>query len=248
MKRVKQFTKTMAALLLLTALAAACGGKDDDGEPVVDTGAGAPAFQKLTEDQVIGAVLAAADALHSADSAALPIVTAPGVWRFADVMRVDHRAIGREIRAVADTIRVTGVSSPLSERLGAAAMAVATALNDTTANRSAAFVAGQIGAQRELIGAMDSILIPSATTPALRQVLQDLRPLMVAHLQRAEQLQKLLATAEAAPKQAAARISPDSARIPGDTTADGLPIVRAVKPDTVVKIPPDTMGRIRRPA
>jgi putative membrane protein len=247
MKRVKQFTKMLGAVLIVTAIAAGCGGKDEGDEPAPQPGSGAPTFQKLTEAQVVGAVLAATDALHSADSAALPVVTSPGVWRFADVLRVDHRAIGREIRAVADTMRVAGVTSPLSERLRTSAVSIATALNDTAADRSAEFVAGQIGAQRALIGAMDSILIPSSTTPALRQVLQDLRPLMVAHLQRGEQLQKLLATSDIAPRQAAARISPDSARLPGDTTADGLPVVRVKpKPDTTVRIPPDTMGRIRR--
>ncbi len=231
-------------MLALIVCLAGCRGDDETDTPTTGEPA-APTTARLTEPQVIGALLAATEALVVADSAALGVVTAPSVYRYADVLRVDHRAIGAEIKAVADTMKVAGERSPLSERLAATAGELRTALGDTTADRSAGFVSGQIAMQRALIGAMDSMMIPSATTPALRQVLQDLRPAMVAHLQRAEQLKQILATAAAAPRPTAARISPDSARAPGDTTGTvpvPVPVRPPVRPDTV-RVPPDTIPR-----
>jgi putative membrane protein len=230
---VKQATRTLALLLCL----AACNGDDDENTAATTQTSTQPTAQRLTEAQVVGAVVSASEALALADSAALGVVKGASVWRYADVLKADHRAIAEEVRAVADTMKIAGQTSPISERLVAAASQLRTALADSTADHGDVYLEGQIAVQRQLIGSLDSVLIPSATTPALRQVLQDLRPAMVAHLQRAEQIKQFLATAVAPPRAAAARISPDSARTPGDSLAPAPP--PTPRPDTLPK--PDTI-------
>lgn len=223
------------------AILGGCGKKKaDDAGGSVSGGAGGSAVATLSEGEIVGVVLGVSNALAAADSAAIAMIESPGINRYAVVMRADHRAIAQEMRAVADTIKVTGLQSATAERLRSEAAAITTLLADTAVDRASAFVDAQVLMQRHLLGAMDSVLIPGSRTPALRQVLTDLRPAMVAHLQRAEQLKQILATSETAGPRVAARISPDSARAPGDTTgADAKtaakPVVKpdSVKPDTI---------------
>ena len=207
---------TLLALVVLILLPA-CNrnGKDKAGNSQATSSA--PVVKPLSEGEIVGVMTATTEALVQADSTAAALIESPGINSYAVVLRSDHRAIAQEVRAVADTIKVVGASSPVADRLRAEAAAIVTTLADTTIERGPAFVDAQIEMQKHFIGAMDSLLIPAAKTPALRQVLQDLRPAIVAHLQRGEQLKQILATASTAAPRVAARISPDSARKPGDT-------------------------------
>jgi predicted outer membrane protein len=222
-------TRSTTALALAVLLAAAgCKGRKSDRNATSSSASpNETATAPLTEGQIIGALVATTGALAASDSVAAAGIESPGVKAYAVVLRADHRAIGEEIRAVADTIKVGPQVSTVADRLRDEASKIGAALNDSTVDHAPAFIDAQIEMQKHLIGAMDSAFIPAAKTPALRQVLQDLRPAMVAHLQRGEQLKQILtaAAATAAPR-VAARISPDSARKPGDTTAV------KVKPDS----------------
>jgi hypothetical protein len=216
---------------LMCVLPAACGGGEDEA-PAADTTAATGPARRLTEAEVIGAVLSATDAMARTDSAATGVIAISEVHRFAEVLRTDERAIAEEMRAVADSLGVAGANSATGDRLRAEAERLASTLTDSTAGPSGSvglteagkaathFVQSRIELQRHLLGAVDSLLLPSSRTPLLRQTLTDLRTALVAHLQRAEQLETILANAAAAPREEAARISPDSARMPGDTTAD----------------------------
>jgi putative membrane protein len=215
--------------LLITL--AACGGSDETSQPT-DSVPEATAPRRLSEAEVIGTVLSATEGLAWADSAALSTVTQPAVLRYAQVLRADHRAIADEIKAVADSMKVAGAKSDAGDRLRTGAGEIATSIRDSTADAAMAFLNGQIDVQRQLIGAMDSALIPAATTPMLRQVLQDLRPAMVAHLQRAEQLKQTLTAERSAPRTAAASIPASAAR--RDTTSGD---VRSAQPDVTPEPP-----------
>lgn len=195
--------------------------------------------EQLTEGQVVGALVATNRELYAADSAAVSVVPSAGINLFATVLRSDHRAIAQEIQAVADSSKLAAQQSTTAERLMKEAQAIASAMADSaTGDRGQAFLQAQVDMSKHMIGAMDSMFIPSAKTPMLRQVLQDLRPAMVAHLQRGEQLIQYYASLADAPHQAAARIPADSARVPGDTTAPGV-----AKPDSTKPPKPDTIHR-----
>ena len=220
-----------STLFLLFALTAC--GKGDEAENTPASAANTPAPVRLTEAEVVGTVLSAADALAVTDSVSATLLSQPGVIRYAQILHADHRAIGQEIQAVADTIKIAGARSEVGERIRTSATDLMSALQDSAADRTSVFLTKQIEIQRMLIGAMDSTLIPAAVNPQLRQVLQDLRPAMIAHLQRAEQIQEYLATiAITSPRQGAASISPESAKVRVDSSAAG------VRRDTIA--PPDT--------
>jgi predicted outer membrane protein len=210
--------------LALPLFFAGCHGKKEEPNATSQPASGANAAPALTEGQIVGALVATTRALTLSDSLAADAIESIGVKSYAIVLRADHRAIGDEIQAVADTIKVGAQTSPIADRLRNEASSIAAVLTDSTVSHTSAFVDAQIEMQKHLIGAMDSAFLPAARTPALRQVLQDLRPAMVAHLQRGEQLKQILVTAAAAASatpRVAARISPDSARKPTDSTAVG---------------------------
>ena len=248
-----------AAIIGLLVLGTACGGDADDASRTATAAPETDAPPRMTEAQVIGTMLSATEGLAYADSAALSTVTQPAVLRYAQVLRADHRAIADEIKAVADSMNVAGTRSAAGDRLRTGAGSIATSVRDSTTDAAMAFVNGQLDVQRQLIGALDSALIPAATTGSLRQVLQDLRPAMVAHLQRAEQLKQTLTAARNAPRTAAASISPSAAR--RDTTsAEPEPRTSTTQPEptpdpvtppanppqqTPPPIPPDTLAAIR---
>jgi putative membrane protein len=108
------------------------------------------------------------------------------VLRFASVMISDHRAMTSLLdsltRPVPDTV------NPESRSLREAGEQMVDSLWKIPAGFNNTYMELHMREHQRALQLLDTALIPSARTPQLKKLLQDLRPAIVAHLQRARQI------------------------------------------------------------
>ncbi len=179
------------SLILLLALAA-CGG-DDDGEDRQQQQQRTAAGRDSVVRQPVYAEAEAAQILRAinADEIATARVARErsqnlDILRYASVMIADHGAMTELLDSIVPPISdsVNAVSRTIREE-SAALVDTLWALQGGFNNT---YIQQQIAAHERALQLLDTVLIPSARTPELKQLMQDLRPTMLAHWQRARQI------------------------------------------------------------
>lgn len=115
------------------------------------------------------------------------------VKAFAAEMVAAHTQIGNQARALVKKIGVTPEPSVTSHSLeggGAANIALLEKLSVAQFDR--AYVGHEVAYHRQVLAAVDDILIPGAENPELKALLVAVRPIFVAHLEHAQHLRDSL--------------------------------------------------------
>jgi putative membrane protein len=115
------------------------------------------------------------------------------VKEFAETMVRDHTAVNDKAIALAKKLGVTPEESDASKSLksdGKKELAKLKAL--TGANFDKAYVDNEVSYHEAVIGLLDKTLIPSTRNAELKSLLESGRPIFVAHLEHAKQLQASL--------------------------------------------------------
>ena len=149
------------------------------------------------------------------------------ILRYASVMIADHRGM---------TELLDSLVQPVSDSVNAESRALrdaGTALVDSLWRLEGGFnntyIQRQVAAHEQALLLLDTALIPSARNPQLKKLLRDLRPAVVAHLQRAQQIwaerEAGGAAAATAPstQPSAAPAVPRAAPAPPPSPADTVP-------------------------
>lgn len=153
----------------------------------------------LGEPEVLGVVLAANTGEVTQGTLAQTSAVDPAVRTFADEMVTDHTAANTRVNALAQQLALTPTPSPVSAQLDNESAAVMAALQPLTgAAFDRAYIDAQVTGHTNVLSLIDTVLLPSATTPALAQELQVMRQEVSAHLDEARAIQAQLA-ADAAP-------------------------------------------------
>jgi putative membrane protein len=121
------------------------------------------------------------DEQQIADAEKLKFET-PLVWELAQRMSVDNAVIDREFRALA----------PENDRAPDRNAASARLANLSGHDLEKAYVDGEVTSHREMLAEVDRHLIPSASSEQMRHRLQELRAMIVAHLEHAEYVQGMI--------------------------------------------------------
>lgn len=108
------------------------------------------------------------------------------VMRFAMVMMSDHRAMTQLLDSLLPP--VPDSTNPESKRISEAAQQVVDSLWRIEGGFNNTYIERQVRDHESALLLLDTAIIPSATNAALKKLLRDLRPAMVAHLQRAKQI------------------------------------------------------------
>ena len=149
------------------------------------------------------------------------------ILRFAAVMLADHRSM---------TELLDSLVQPISDSANAESRALRTAgtqLVDSLWKIEGGFnntyIQQQVAAHEQALLLLDTALIPSARNPQLKKLLRDLRPAVVAHLQRAQQIWvarqasgAAAATAGSTAQPAAVPATPRPAPAPAPSPTDTL--------------------------
>ena len=115
------------------------------------------------------------------------------VKEFAATMAKDHKAVNDKAIALATKLGVTPLDNPTTQSLMAGATTVKANLNSLSgAAFDKAYIDNEVSYHKAAIDLVSNKLIPDATNPELKALLESALPLFKEHLAHAEMVQKNL--------------------------------------------------------
>src|SRR5688572_17720119 len=108
------------------------------------------------------------------------------ILRFASVMIADHRGMTELLDSLVQPI--SDSANAESRSLRTAGTQLVDSLWKIEGGFNNTYIQHQVAAHEQALLLLDTALIPSARNPQLKKLLRDLRPAVVAHLQRAQQI------------------------------------------------------------
>jgi len=193
---------SLAVLAVLCLGVTACGGGRDKTTDTADTASamgatGAevapaqPAASATLNDAQIAHVAVTANAI---DSAAGVMAKEKGqskaVKDFAQTMVTDHAGVNKQAAALVTRLNVTPEDNDVSRQLTAGADQAADSLKALSgADFDRGYIAREVAYHQAVLDALDNTLIPGAQNADLKKLLQDVRPAIAAHLDRARNIQ-----------------------------------------------------------
>jgi putative membrane protein len=159
-----------------------------------DTIAAAATPAKLTDPE-IASVAVTADQIDI-DYAAIAKAKSKNkdVLEFAATMAKDHGSVNAQAVALAKKLGVTPKDNPTTQSLLSQATTTKEMLNSKSgADFDKAYVDNEVAYHKAAIDVVENTLIPDATNPELKSLLQSALPIFKEHLQHAEMIQTKLA-------------------------------------------------------
>ena len=144
------------------------------------------------------------------------------ILRYAAVMIADHGGMTQLIDSILPPISDSVNAESRALRVAGAVLADSLGRIEGGFNNS--YITTQIAAHEQALLLLDTAIIPSARNPQLKKLLRDLRPAVVAHLQRAQQIW--------AERQASGAAAATARAQPAPATTTPAPAAPAA-PDTV---------------
>lgn len=185
--------KPFIPLVLVLAVACAPDAETDapDTTPAAES-APAPARADVAApgDAEIAAIVVAANAIDAelGDLAASRAASAE-IRDFGKTMSRDHRAVNEQAGALVTRLGVTPVESDISRTLRADADVFRAELEAKEgAEFDRAYIEHEVAYHQAVIDAVDGTLLPNARNAELKQLIAEVRPALVAHLEHARQL------------------------------------------------------------
>lgn len=178
--------------LLLLVILVACGGDDEEERP--QQPASRPAARAdSVERQPVYPEAEAAQILRAINENEIAVSRIArqrsqneDILRYAAVMIADHsgmtQLIDSMLPAISDSVNAE------SRALRVAGAVLADSLGRIEGGFNNSYITTQIAAHEQALLLLDTAIIPSARNPQLKKLLRDLRPAVVAHLQRAQQI------------------------------------------------------------
>lgn len=191
--------RTVVLLCLAATLSIGCAKKEDaDDNAVADSAAAAPAPAPPapappTDAQIAHIVVTANTIDIDAGKIAETKGTNADVKSFGKMMVTDHSAVNKKAGDLATKLSLTPEDNPTSQSLAAGAQTAATNLaSKTGADYDKAYIDNEVGYHQSVLDAIDGALIPNAQNAELKALLEQTRPAVAAHLERAKQIQTAL--------------------------------------------------------
>ena len=196
-KRLNPHRPRVAAITMLAVVA--CGGGDQGADTTAGatagaggaTSAAAPAAPAALGDPQIAHVAVTANSIDSAAGAAAQSKARNAqVKDFAQQMVRDHGAVNKQAVALAQKLNVTPADNDVSRQLQQGAEQSRTELGGRTgAEFDRAYIDREVQYHQAVLDALDRTLIPGAQNAELKALLQQVRPNVAAHLERAKSIQ-----------------------------------------------------------
>lgn len=196
--------KIMQSLLAIAVLGA-CTTKEQPAAdsaaatmPAPDQSAPAPAAgatAAVTDPQIAAIVVAANTADIEAGRLAASKSGNAKVKEFAQRMITDHSGVNTAATALVKKLGVTPEETATSRQQTEGGAATRQTLQGKSgADFDRAYIASEVTYHQNLLGAIDSVLLPSVQNAELKALLDQTRPAVVSHLKAAQDLQGSLGT------------------------------------------------------
>ena len=163
--------KTWLALALLAAL-----------------GTGTAAEQKAVSDAQIAQIVVTANSIDIENGKiALKQSNTPSVDEFANLMIKDHTAVNTNATALVTRLGVKPEPSDTSKSLQSSADTEQSKLRELKGHAfDKAYLENEVAYHKQVLGAINDVLIPNAQNAELKKMLVDVKPAFQAHLDHAE--------------------------------------------------------------
>jgi putative membrane protein len=117
------------------------------------------------------------------------------VLKFAETMAKDHQSVIDQAVALVTKLKVTPKDNDMSRKLTSDATATKKKLQAASASSfNKTYIDNEVGYHKAVIAAVEGVLIPQASNPELKQLLENVVPTLKAHLEHAEMVQKTFAS------------------------------------------------------
>jgi putative membrane protein len=188
------------ATIVVAVTAAACGGQGEQADTTAGATAAAGATTAATSpstalgDPQIAHVAVTSNSIDSASGASAATKARNAqVKDFAQQMVRDHGAVNKQAVALAQKLNVTPAENDVSRQLQQGAEQSRTDLGSKTgAEFDRAYIEREVQYHQAVLDALDQTLIPGAQNAELKALLQQVRPNVAAHLERAKSIQSSL--------------------------------------------------------
>ena len=219
-------------LLVAILAVSACGGDDDEEAQTERPQANQPVARDSVPRQPVYPEAEAAQILRvinaneiDASRVARERSQNDDILRYASVMIADHQGMTRLLDSLVQPI--SDSVNAESRALRVAGTQLVDSLWKIEGGFNNTYIQQQVAAHEQALLLLDTALIPSARNPQLKKLLRDLRPAVVAHLQRAQQIwaarQAAGLNAPAAAPSTAAPPPSGGAPAPAPSPADTAP-------------------------
>jgi putative membrane protein len=158
------------------------------------TATGLTGAQALTDAQIAHVVMTANSGEVDLGNLAKDKAENADVKAFANDMVTDHSAANEKGDQLAQQISLTPEENDLSTQLKSSVEQSKAKLDSAAAGAAfdKAYIDDQVTAHQTVLDALDNTLIPGAQNADLKSMLQNMRPTVAQHLERAKQLQTKL--------------------------------------------------------
>ena len=158
------------------------------------TASGLTGSQTLTDAQIAHVVITANSGEVDLGNLAKDKAQNADVKAFANDMVKDHSAANEKGNQLAQQINLTPEVNDLSRQLQSNGEKAKAMLDSTAAGAAfdKAYIDDQVTTHQAVLDALDNTLIPGAQNADLKGMLQNMRPTVAQHLDRAKQLQSKL--------------------------------------------------------
>ncbi len=186
------------ATIVVAVTAAACGGQGEQADTTAGATAGATTAATSPStalgDPQIAHVAVTSNSIDSASGASAATKARNAqVKDFARQMVRDHGAVNKQAVALAQKLNVTPAENDVSRQLQQGAEQSRTDLGSKTgAEFDRAYIEREVQYHQAVLDALDQTLIPGAQNAELKALLQQVRPNVAAHLERAKSIQSSL--------------------------------------------------------
>lgn len=226
----------IGSAFVVVCVLAACGGDEDE--------ATRPTPGITRDQQLLYTLDAGTEWIGAVGRDAQSRATSAAARTYAATLAADHQGMAEALAEAAQRAELSAAESGLGVELVGAAESARTALQSMTgAAYDLAFVESAIRLQQQLLSALDRD-VAALQNAVLRQIAEQTRPTLEAHILRGRQLLPELrlaqATAAAGPREGQAGAGADTPAASDSPT----PAARPVSPDTSRPTPPDTMPPI----
>lgn len=182
-------------VIVLLALSLAGCNRNQEEEPADETAVTSRTGTKQTARAPVypeAEALGVLNALHDGELALVRVARDVSqneeVLRFAAVLMADHNGLGQVVNAAVAKAGESPSENAAATRIRSEGDSVARALSGITMGFNNTWAEEQVKAHERMLAVVDSAIIPSVANKDLKTLLEQARPTMVAHLQRAMQI------------------------------------------------------------
>jgi putative membrane protein len=196
--RARRLVAGMLAALALVACGPREGDLSDslagmDTSPAAATPAGSVA---LSDAQIAHIVMTANSGDSAVGALAVGKATNAQVKDYGQMMVRDHGGANRQLWELTQRLTIAPEEGDVSRQLSMDIESAKTSLSAKTgADFDRSYIEGEVQMHQKVLDQLDQTLIPGAQNAELKSLLQQIRPTVAAHLERARTLQTTVTTA-----------------------------------------------------